>query len=102
MAAWYSLVAPFVAGLTSMIFLENYPYRSSKPETIPTELDILGIALLVCMSSTILGAISLLGIHRHGKRVILWKAVTGILSSCVFGLILFAAAIMVYGSGLAC
>ena len=76
-----------------MISLKYYGFERWQPQSFPTEQDALQIALLVCISSFLLGIVSLFGIGRHGIKVILWKAMIGIVASCIFGGILFVSAI---------
>ena len=89
-AAWYCLVAPFVAaGFGTTIFLKYYQYERWQPQSFPTEYQAISITFFICLSSFLLGIASLFGISRHGIKVILWKAVIGILASCFVGLLAF-------------
>jgi hypothetical protein len=86
-AAWYCLVAPFAAaGFASSATLKYSGHVSGQSESFPSLNDGLQIELLVCLSSFVLGGASLLGMPKHGTKVILWKALVGIVASCIFGL----------------
>jgi hypothetical protein len=86
-AAWYSLVTPFVtAAITFLVlFVES--------RTGYMEYDIVNFVLLcgflLVISSLISGALSFFGVPRHGARVIVWKAIIGMLASCIVGLGIF-------------
>jgi len=90
LAAWYCLVAPFAAaGFSMPTYIKYSGYEHWQQQSFPTRNDALQILLLVCLSSFVLGIVSLFGIRRHGRSVILWKALAGILASCFFGLFAF-------------
>jgi hypothetical protein len=82
-AAWYSLLAPVIAGIAlvllgSLGFFSRFDSPGIDPDTV------LSFMAVVLLSSVVMSIISLFGIRRHGARVILWKAALGILVSCIF------------------
>jgi hypothetical protein len=94
-AAWYCLVPPFAAATYAMtVPLKYYGTEEHNPQAAGAETAALQVAVLLCLSSFLLGGASACGGPRYGTTVILWKALFGILASCVFGfwliLILFA------------
>jgi membrane protein required for beta-lactamase induction len=90
-AAWYCLVAPFaVAGFAFTVLHVEGSYDRFNPIASPHQDQVEDILFFVCLSSLVLGIASLFGIRRHGVRVILWKALLGILASCFFGFVAFA------------
>jgi hypothetical protein len=89
-AAWYCLVAPFLtAGIGLWILHVEGPYDRFNPLPFPNQDQVEDISFWICLSSFVLGLASLLGIRRHGLKVILWKALPGILASGFFGLAAF-------------
>jgi hypothetical protein len=89
-ASWYCLIAPFLAAWFASLILEREgPYDRFNPLPFPNQDQAVDIAFLVCVSSLALGVASLFGIPRHGWKVILWKAVPGILASGFFGVFEF-------------
>lgn len=94
-AAWYCLVAPFLsAGFAFWILHVEGPYDRFNPLPFPNQDQVEDIAFWVCLSSLASGIISLFGIRRHGWRVILWKALLGILASGFFGFLAFGFIVM--------
>ena len=68
-----------------MVVIIEGPYDRLNPHPFPNQDQVEDITFWVCLSSVVLGIASLLGIRRHGLRVILWKALLGILVSGAFG-----------------
>jgi hypothetical protein len=82
-AAWYGLIAPFTtAGIAWLILAAQGRSPRGAPDPADT---VLGLGLIALVSSLAMSLVSLLGIRKHGARVILWKALFGILASCFFG-----------------
>lgn len=82
-AAWFSLFTPVVTfGVTVALF------------RLHVDRDLLdfylGVTLCLQIISLILGIVSLFGIPQHGARLILWKAVIGILASCGMAYVSYA------------
>ena len=85
-AAWYCLIAPFLAAAFAVIvYRVEGPYDRFNPLPFPNQDQVEDIAFWICVSSLVLGIASLFGIRRHGWKVILWKALFGILASGFFG-----------------
>ena len=90
-AARASLFIPLVTfGVTLVLFGSNSHISSEV-----TGYFALG-AFVVQVISLILGIVSLFGIPRHGARLILWKAVVGIIASCGMG---FVSIYLILGGG---
>ena len=86
-AAWYSLIAPFLAAAFALlVFHAEGPYNRAYPAPFPNQDHAEDIAFLICLSSLILGITSLSGIQRHGLKGIVWKAALGISVSVIFGI----------------
>lgn len=89
-AAWYCLVAPFLAaGFALLVLHVEGPYDRFNPLPFPNQDQVEDIAFFICLSSFVLGVVSLFGIRRHGLRIILWKMLPGILASIFFGFLAF-------------
>ena len=76
-----------------LLYLEG-PYDRFNPLPFPNQDHIEDIAFWICVSSLVMGIASLFGIRRHGLRVIVWRALAGILASGIFGFIAFFCIIM--------
>ena len=80
-AAWYCWTAPLVASsISTAIYVSEGDTRYHRLGDPAGD-----IAFYVCISALVLGVVSLFGIRRHGARVILWKALLGILLSFLCG-----------------
>lgn len=74
-AAWYSLLVPCSAPVVWFVILAT-----------TNRLDLPGmVSFFVLLSTLALGVASLFGIPKHGRKRILWKALTGIIVSVVLG-----------------
>lgn len=100
MAAWYSLVVPFLA-LAAMLLIFNLEGRVwfIPPASRQLSGAVYGWLLLTNVSSFLLGVVSLFGIRKHTMASILWRAIPGIIVSCFFGFFCFA---MGMASGINC
>jgi hypothetical protein len=101
-AAWYSLIAPFVAGGFAFLTIRlGGPYDRNNTVLFSYTSQDLAVttALFICLSSLVLGIISLSGIEKYGLNAILWKALIGILASCFFG---WCCLMILYAFGIRC
>ena len=80
-AAWYCWVAPLAATAIAITLFSKEGDTRHHPLGDPA----VDIAFYVSISGLVLGVASLFGIRRHGARVILWKALLGIVVSCLCG-----------------
>jgi uncharacterized membrane protein len=88
-AAWYCLVAPLLAsGFATLICFLEGPYERHHRVLVSfiNEFQANDIQCWVCVSSLVVGLVSLFGMRRHGLNAILWKTIFGILASGLFGL----------------
>ena len=80
-AAWYCWIAPLVAtAIATVIYSDEGDTRYHRLGDPAVD-----ITFYVCVSGLVLGVVSLFGIRQHGARVILWKALLGIVVSCLCG-----------------
>ena len=86
-AAWYALVAPFVAaGIIRLGLSFGIPRH---PEGSPAGIAF-GIAACVLLSSGFASLVSLFVIPKHNPKIIVWMSMAGLLLSClVFGYLCF-------------
>jgi len=92
-AAMYSFVAPLATAAVSFAIFYGVHFLGGGPLGDGSTNFISLSGLIVVATSLILGVVSLFGIERHGARVILWKALLGILLSCVVGFGIFVLAL---------
>ena len=87
-AATYSFVAPLATAAVTLGTLYGISNLGYGPSNF-----ILSSGFIIVITSLISGFVSLFGIQRPGPHVRVWKALLGILLSCVvgFGIILLAA-----------
>ena len=80
-AAWYCWIAPLVVtGIATAVFIAE---GDTRYHTLGD--PAVDISFWVCISGLALGVVSLFGIRRHGARVIVWKALLGIVVSLLCG-----------------
>jgi hypothetical protein len=79
LAAWYSLITPPICFLIGWSGVHFSRHGISE--------DLVGIIFLTVTSSFLAGVVSLFGISKCGSRKILSKAIIGIISSLIFGLV---------------
>ena len=84
----YSFVAPLATAAAIFLIFYGFPNPGYDFANF-----FLTTGLIVVITSLIFGVISLFGIERHGARAILWKALLGILLSCVVGFGIFVMAV---------
>src|SRR5271154_3176535 len=87
LAAWCSFFIPFI---TAIFTFDGHNINS---DSHAADIFLL-VAFCLQIFSIVLGIVSLFGISRHGARLILWKAVIGILASCGMGLFLILCAMV--------
>ena len=80
-AAWYCWIAPIVVTVVAIAIYSREGDTRHHPLGDPA----VDIAFWVSISGLVLGMASLFGMRRHGAKVILWKALLGIVVSCLCG-----------------
>lgn len=85
MAAWYAVVAPLAAAVIIGIawLLACYLDERSFPLVCYVGNGCIFTALFLLITAIVASFVSLFGIRRHGKRVIVWKASVGFVLSCL-------------------
>jgi hypothetical protein len=101
-AAQYSAIAPFAtvgAAFLTLIILKVLPSSWDSGSFISV---FLGIALIIQMSSVILGIVSIFVGARKGLALTVCLALFGILASCVVGFFAYGLLMFIRGGGYHC
>jgi hypothetical protein len=96
-AGWLSLIIPFVLTAITFGFILLADHANPKSLSPNFISGVLGCEFLIAVGSIILGAVSVLGVKRHKRRISLWIALAGILVS---GIASYAAFILLALSGM--